>query len=132
MKLMSSFCIISSWASFLIKPKIVPGRMGLLVTLFLSLTALLVSTISSSPEVSEGITALAFWVLVHFFFIFGAIVVYMFQLALIRMNKNEEGGMKDVDVDARAWKIDKSMLLLFVSMYVLFNALYWPVCLIHQ
>ena len=83
-------------------------------------------------KVSEGITALAFWVLAHFFFIFGAIVVYMLQLALIRMNKNEEGGMKDVDVDARAWKIDKSMLLLFVSMYVLFNAIYWPVCLTHQ
>ena len=80
----SSFCIISSWASFLIKPKvskwewaiftllfeivqsimakgcfcvalfqIVPGRMGMLVTLFLSLTALLVSTISSSPEVTN-------------------------------------------------------------------------------
>ena len=80
-------------------------------------------------QVAEGITALAAWVLVHFFFIFGAIVVYMFQLALIRMNKNEESGRKDVDVDARAWKIDKSMLLLFVSMYVLFNAIYWPVCL---
>ena len=32
--------------------QIVPGRMGLLVTLFLSLTALLVSTINSSPEVN--------------------------------------------------------------------------------
>ena len=32
--------------------QIVPGRMGLLVTLFLSLTALLVSTITSSPEVN--------------------------------------------------------------------------------
>ena len=31
--------------------QVVPGRMGLLVTLFLSLTALLVSTITSSPEV---------------------------------------------------------------------------------
>ena len=31
--------------------QIIPGRMGLLVTLFLSLTALLVSTITSSPEV---------------------------------------------------------------------------------
>ena len=33
--------------------QIVPGRMGMLVTLFLSLTALLVSTISSSPEVNN-------------------------------------------------------------------------------
>ena len=35
--------------------KVVPGRVSLLVTLFLSLTALLVSTISSSPEVHPSI-----------------------------------------------------------------------------
>ena len=108
--------------------QIVPGRMGMLVTLFLSLTALLVSTISSSPEVkylnetekilwwclksvmmwfktngcvfvsggkyaelitlitqvSQGISALTCWVLVHFFFIFGAIVVYGSQLVILR------------------------------------------------
>ena len=33
--------------------KVIPGRVSLLVTLFLSLTALLVSTISSSPEVTQ-------------------------------------------------------------------------------
>ena len=33
---------------------------------------------------SQGLTALTFWVLVHFLFIFGAIVVYGFQLTLIR------------------------------------------------
>ena len=75
---LSLFCVVSSWGSFLISPQvdqfhqnsqtskevnvflhffqcyffqIVPGRMGLLVTLFLSLTALLVSTINNSPEV---------------------------------------------------------------------------------
>ena len=35
-----------------ISQKVIPGRVSLLVTLFLSLTALLVSTISSSPEVT--------------------------------------------------------------------------------
>jgi len=129
----SFFCVVSSWGSFLITPQVVPGRMGLLVTLFLSLTALLVSTITSSPEVSVGVTALAFWVLVHFFFIFGAILVYMLQLALIRMNNYEEGeNKKDVDVNTRAWRIDKSMLLLFPSLYILFNSIYWPVCLSPQ
>ena len=82
-----------------------------------------------SPQVAEGITALAFWVLVHFFFIFGAILVYMLQLALIRM---DEGVMRDVEKDARAWKIDRSMLLLFASLYILFNLVYWPVCLSGQ
>ena len=85
-----------------------------------------------SPKVSEGITALAFWVLVHFFFIFGAIVVYMFQLTLIRMADSDEGRMKDVEKVTRAWKIDRSMLLIFASLYILFNMVYWPVCLSGQ
>ena len=84
-------------------------------------------------QVSVGVTALAFWVLVHFFFIFGAILVYMLQLALIRMNNYEEGeNKKDVDVNTRAWRIDKSMLLIFPFLYILFNSIYWPVCLSPQ
>ena len=67
----SCLCVVSSWGSFLINPKVcfhqnqqifrklsqkvIPGRVSMLVTLFLSLTALLVSTISSSPEVTAGI-----------------------------------------------------------------------------
>ena len=42
-----------------------------------------------------------------------------------------EGGMKDVEEDTvtRAWRIDRSMILLFASLYILFNIVYWPVCL---
>ena len=79
-------------------------------------------------QVAEGITALAAWVLVHFFFIFGAIVVYMLQLALIRWS----GGLRDAEKEARASRIDLTMLILFASMYALFNAVYWPVCLSKQ
>ena len=56
-------------------------------------------------------------------------MVYMIQLILIRINCNGEQRLKDDEVGARAWKIDKSMLILFASLYVLFNAFYWPVCL---
>ena len=35
-------------------------------------------------QVSQGISALTCWVLVHFFFIFGAIVVYGSQLVILR------------------------------------------------
>ena len=36
-------------------------------------------------QVSQGISALTCWVLVHFFFIFGAIVVYGSQLVILRL-----------------------------------------------
>ena len=42
-----------------------------------------------SFQVSQGLTALTFWVLVHFLFIFGAILVYGVQLTLIRFPKEE-------------------------------------------
>ena len=56
----------------------------------------------------------------------------MFQLTLIRMTNFGEGGARDVDKEARAWRIDRSMLLLFASLYILFNIVYWPVCLSGQ
>ena len=37
--------------------------------------------------------------------------------------------MEEKDQEKRAWIIDKRMLLLFSSLYLLFNIVYWPVCL---
>ena len=82
---------------------------------------------------SQGLTALTFWVLVHFLFIFGAIVVYGVQLTLIRFSKEEYNATEEEkDPEKRARIIDKRMLLLFSSLYLLFNILYWPVCLFGQ
>ena len=44
----------------------------------------IVHSFDQSVQVSQGLTALTFWVLVHFLFIFGAIIVYGVQLTLIR------------------------------------------------
>ena len=55
----------------------------------------------------------------------------MFQLTLVRMALCG-GGLRDVEKEARAWKIDLSMLVIFVSMYAIFNAVYWPVVLSNQ
>ena len=86
-----------------------------------------------SFQVSQGLTALTFWVLVHFLFIFGAILVYGVQLTLIRFSKEEYNAPEEEkDPEKRARIIDKRMLLLFSSLYLLFNILYWPVCLFGQ
>ena len=52
----------------------------------------------------------------------------MLQLALIRWS----GGLREAEKEARASRIDLTMLILFSSMYALFNAVYWPVCLSKQ
>ena len=84
-------------------------------------------------QVSQGLTALTFWVLVHFLFIFGAIIVYGVQLTLIRFHMEKYNlPEEEKDPEKRARIIDKRMLLLFSSLYLLFNIVYWPVCLTRQ
>ena len=93
---------------------------------------------------SQGLTALTFWVLVHFLFIFGAIIVYGVQLTLIRFEKSMFTGYspltrfhvekynqpeEEKDSEKRARIIDKRMLFLFSSLYLMFNSVYWPICL---
>lgn len=90
-------------------------------------------TSMTSFQVSQGLTALTFWVLVHFLFIFGAILVYGFQLTILRFSKEEYNQPEEEkDPEKRARIIDKRMLLLFSSLYLLFNILYWPLCLFRQ
>ena len=160
-----------------------------------------VELIPQITQVSQGISALTCWVLVHFFFIFGAIVVYGSQLVILRSGylftsyipfkmllqrfclgrygtnagnlvldlfylklmrtcsnnfvssispKQSYSSIKIwclkplpfrfVEEDAgqvwedgrRSKSIDRTMLLLFVTLYILFNCIYWPLCLCHE
>ena len=61
--------------SFLIPPEIVPGRMTLLVTLFLVLINIFTNITSNSPNV-EGLTSISAWVITCILFVFGALLGY--------------------------------------------------------
>ena len=129
--------------------KVVPGRMGLLVTMFLSLTTLLVGSVSQSPSVAQGVNALTAWMMVHYLFIITILLVYSYQLCLIRYLHNlsmpdliffyflarfqavyeisvEDNKMSKV---AKSAIVDKSCLLIFFLLYILFNSFYWPFCI---
>ena len=57
----------------------------------------------------------------------------MFQLSLIRFAKDEYNQPEEEkDPEKRARIIDKRMILLFSSLYLIFNIFYWPVCLFGQ
>ena len=60
---------------FLIPPEIVPGRMTLLVTLFLVLINIFNNITSNSPNV-EGLTSISAWVITCILFVFGALAGY--------------------------------------------------------
>ena len=71
----SGMFVIVSWISFLVPPDIVPGRMTLLVTVFLVLVNIF-NTITTSIPKAEGLTAIEAWVIVCVLFVFGALIEY--------------------------------------------------------
>ena len=71
----SGLFVVVSWVSFLIPPEVVPGRMALLVTLFLVLTNIFNTITNVSPNV-EGMTAIASWMIACMFFVFLALLEY--------------------------------------------------------
>ena len=75
----SGLFVVVSWVSFLIPPEVVPGRMAMLITLFLVLINIFNNVISNSPNV-EGMTAIAAWMLACILFVFGALLAYAFIL----------------------------------------------------
>ena len=58
----SGLFVVVSWVGFLIPPEVVPGRMAMLITLFLVLINIFNIVTSNSPNV-EGMTAIAAWML---------------------------------------------------------------------
>ena len=73
----SGMFVIVSWISFLIPPDIVPGRMTLLITVFLVLVNIF-NTITTNIPKAEGLTAIEAFVIVCVLFVFGALMGKIF------------------------------------------------------
>ena len=71
--LSSGLFVIVSWISFLIPMDVIPGRMGLLVTLFLVLVNIFNTVTTNTPK-AEGLTAIEAWMLACILFVFGALI----------------------------------------------------------
>ena len=125
--------------------------MGLLITLFLSMTTLLTGSIISTPAVSTGriigrisakivdykvqqvtlsaagLTALIVWIISNFLFLVGAIAAYSFLLAMMRfkkVNQKVEGELEKIrERTYESWDI--SFLIAFPTFYIIFNIVYW-------
>lgn len=100
----SGLFVVVSWISFLIPPDIVPGRMTLLITLFLVLVNIFNNVTTNSPK-AEGLTAIEIWMLVCILFVFGALIVYAVILYLkqkIRHPKNYPEKKESKEDDCKA------------------------------
>lgn len=109
----STLFVITSWVSFLIPPEVVPGRMALLVTLFLVLINIFNNVTAITPN-TEGMTAISSWMLgkkiiiwlytkiqiIYFictaciFFLFGALMSYASILYILLQQKLQKQDAK--------------------------------------
>ena len=132
----SGLFVVVSWVGFLIPPEVIPGRMALLITLFLVLTNIFNIITTNSPNV-EGMTAIAAWMLVCIFFVFGALVGYAYLLwtkkeSILKKKKRKvtsKDGTKNKQKDDCRSKVDDVFLVMFPIMFLVFNIIYWPLCL---
>ena len=93
----SGLFVVVSWASFLIPPEIVAGRMAMLITLFLVLINIFLGTTSHMPN-AEGVTAMSSYIIVCILFVFGALFAYAFLLWRLKPT-----------VLFQVWKVERTM-----------------------
>ena len=74
----SGLFVVVSWISFVVPPDVIPGRMALLITLFLVLVNIF-NTITTNIPKAEGLTAIEAFVIVCVLFVFGALIGEFFQ-----------------------------------------------------
>jgi len=86
--------VVVSWISFLIRPSVVPGRMALLVTLFLVLVNVFNNVRSMAPSTSSSqLNAIDMYLVVCIFMVFFALLEY--GIVLFSINVHETRNIRD-------------------------------------
>jgi len=144
----SGLFVIVSWISFLIPMDVIPGRMALLVTLFLVLVNIFNNVTTNTPK-AEGLTAIEAWMLACILFVFGALVEYA---AILFKKQRYVSGQHKVNLKIickenykyevqekspanqavtaqqmadEYMRIDKFFLKTFPALFFIFNVIYW-------
>lgn len=149
----SAMFVIVSWVSFLVKPEVVPGRMAMLVTLFLVLINIFNSVREQAP-ISSRLNAVDLYLVVCIFFVFAALIEYAVILLLLKKRRKprrtideglktlfsngdasqprrEEMKKPHVEVGLTARKqalvdnIDAWAMWISPPIFIIFNLIYW-------
>ena len=133
--------VIVSWVSFLIRPEAIPGRIGLLVTIFLVLVNIFDGAKSIAP-VSENLNAIDFYLLFCIFLVFLALLEYALVLSRDKFSIGKMNSIKNIfevipssDNNVKSQsslnpshikiEFDTMSLIVFPIIFVLFNVIYW-------
>ena len=99
---------------------VVPGRMGLLITLFLVLVNLFISITTNSPN-TKSLTSISTWVLACIIFVQGAVLEYGCILVFQHMGYNPVSDLGQKFIH----RIDSFCLLISIEAFAIFNFIYW-------
>ena len=137
--------VIMSWISFIIPPKVIPGRMTLLITLLLVLVNLFGTVITKQPS-SNSTTLVAIWTISCILFVTAALFAYTILLwkqgrqcknlpkkhpNVSRVNpikEKEHGHFTDNeghDPTGNTCSWDENCLKIFPLAFLIFNVIYW-------
>jgi len=116
----SGLFVVVSWISFLINPEVIPGRMTLLITVFLVLINIFNTIQTNSPK-ADGLTAIEGWLIACIVFVFAALVEYTGILLKMKMRKLT-GIKRKKDNYAIT---DLAFFVFFPILFTIFNVLYW-------
>jgi len=133
-----------SWISFIIDPKVVPGRMSLLVILFLVIINVFNNVKASAPAAaSSRLNAIDRFIVTCIFSIFSAIVEYAIVLSILTLRPSKErertyslsnGGSEDIKptvwdkiyfIIENPRTLDAVSIVTFSVSFILFNLHYW-------
>ena len=118
--------------SFIVPPTAIPGRLGLLLTLFLCMVNTLNSVSRYSPKADSGPTVLIIWILSCISFQLIAILEYAWIVATLN-HKN----ITDVESLAKekpkcaskfnmlSYNLDRIMRLAFPITFIVYSLLFW-------
>ena len=122
--------------SFFIPPEAIPGRIGMLLTLFLCMINTLNSVARDMPKASGATTALVDWIIACLVFIIFAIVEYASLLVISRHNKrldeeraeSSRGLPEQAAVKRASGKhLDKISVHVLPIVFLIFSVIFWGV-----
>ena len=104
----------------MIPQDVVPGRMGLLITLFLVLVNLFITITTNSPN-TKSLTSISTWVLTCIIFVQGAVLEYGCILLWKHLSRSPAS-----DSEQKLFhRIDSLCLLISIKAFGIFNYIYW-------
>ena len=127
--------VIVSWASFIINPEVVPGRMGLLVTIFLVLINIFNGAKLNEP-ISSFLNAIDIYILGCIGHVFLVLSEYVVVLAMEKFSLECKRKVFNSQKESRKTKaclknlfsrhrLDTNSIFIFPIIFTLFNLAYW-------